>query len=457
MHLVAKNLGPIQTASIDLDAPITVILGPNNSGKTALSTAIYGLARESTEPPEAALRFCQRRGSSPAPIAMTVEECRAILHDHAASTCGMIGYPSASLELHISDADFQKLQWPSLEARLHLDPDLDRVSISILKFSDGGMVLAETIQASGDATLGGLSDLLSDLTKLLSSPGAKVHNTERGDEVLANMLTNCLVGAIFGRDVVYLPAERAAVALFAHELGAFRFGIVDDLRRSPSKLHSSLQSDATNLTLPVADAIRRFLSHHQRDADESTAALGGIAGGSFLTSGRSWSFRTDGGELVAKEMTSSTVKSMAAIHRLLPADKGSDWNMVFIDEPELHLHPSNQRRFVRWMAAEYHRFRRRFVVSTHSDFVVREISNLVALGSLGVEREPLLGAFGYTEHELLDEKAVAVYALRDGLALRVPVSAHGFQSGAIEDEIDQLNRLAFAILEAREAAARNGE
>ncbi len=40
MKISVTNLGPIKQADIDL-APLTVFIGPNNSGKSALAAVVY--------------------------------------------------------------------------------------------------------------------------------------------------------------------------------------------------------------------------------------------------------------------------------------------------------------------------------------------------------------------------------------------------------------------------------
>ena len=44
MYYKVENLGKIKSATIDLSKDLTIFCGPNNTGKTFLSYAIYGLS-----------------------------------------------------------------------------------------------------------------------------------------------------------------------------------------------------------------------------------------------------------------------------------------------------------------------------------------------------------------------------------------------------------------------------
>ena len=45
MKVKFENIGFVKSATLDLDKEITLLCGPNNTGKTYIATALYGLFR----------------------------------------------------------------------------------------------------------------------------------------------------------------------------------------------------------------------------------------------------------------------------------------------------------------------------------------------------------------------------------------------------------------------------
>jgi hypothetical protein len=85
------------------------------------------------------------------------------------------------------------------------------------------------------------------------------------------------------------------------------------------------------------------------------------------------------------------------------------------------------------------------VISTHSDYVVRELSNLVRLGARGEAGASLAQALGYDPKGLLRADEVGVWMLREGTAERVKVDEEGFTITTIDDAIEDQNRVTQAI------------
>lgn len=116
--------------------------------------------------------------------------------------------------------------------------------------------------------------------------------------------------------------------------------------------------------------------------------------------------------------------------------------LFLIDEPEASLHPTAQRQLARLLArmvnAGY-----RLLVNTHSDYLVRELNNLIMLSSALPEAAELRKKFGYAAEELLQPEQVG--------ALHFTVAEHhtevaqhnadatGLEIPAIDKEVHQLN------------------
>jgi predicted ATPase len=81
---------------------------------------------------------------------------------------------------------------------------------------------------------------------------------------------------------------------------------------------------------------------------------------------------------------------------------------VFIEEPEAHLHPRAQRSLARIISRAVN-MGKNVIVTTHSDYLISALNNLIALSQLPKRR---LKRLGYTKEEVLPPESVAAYLVR---------------------------------------------
>jgi predicted ATPase len=141
--------------------------------------------------------------------------------------------------------------------------------------------------------------------------------------------------------------------------------------------------------------------------------------------------------------TSSTVKSLSPlVFYLRHMAERNDF--IIIDKPEWNLHPDNQRKIARFIGRLIQEGFK-VLVSTHSDYIVRELNNLIMLHS-GTQQKPeiaqdLLKTHGYAANELLDKERVGVYLFRLGKSVEnVPIDDAGFSVATIDEEANKLNQ-----------------
>jgi ABC-type transporter Mla maintaining outer membrane lipid asymmetry ATPase subunit MlaF len=79
-----------------------------------------------------------------------------------------------------------------------------------------------------------------------------------------------------------------------------------------------------------------------------------------------------------------------------------------IDEPELNLHPKNQRAFARLVAQLVNAGVKVFI-TTHSDYLVKEINTLIMLNQRSDHTRRVQQQHGYQDSELLDPTRVRLY------------------------------------------------
>jgi predicted ATPase len=92
---------------------------------------------------------------------------------------------------------------------------------------------------------------------------------------------------------------------------------------------------------------------------------------------------------------------------------------LVIDEPELNLHPDNQRLVTRILAKAVNRGLK-IMMSTHSDYVIRELNNLVMLGQGdGDKARTIMQELGYQPEQVLRSDQIV------SVASYSPATGHG--------------------------------
>ena len=111
--------------------------------------------------------------------------------------------------------------------------------------------------------------------------------------------------------------------------------------------------------------------------------------------------------------SSSTVRSLVDLGFYLHhvAQKGS---LLMVDEPELNLHPANQRRIARLFARLVNLGVKVFI-TTHSDYIVKELNTLIMLNHDKPHLKRIAKENGYGQSELICSDQVKVYMAQEAL------------------------------------------
>ena len=118
-------------------------------------------------------------------------------------------------------------------------------------------------------------------------------------------------------------------------------------------------------------------------------------------------------------------------------------DLIIIDEPELNLHPDNQvvlaRIFSRLINVGF-----RIILSTHSDYIIRELNNLIMLSSDKPSVNELRERYGYRDNERISPEDVGAYffdfkSKTTVTALPLPVAENGFSVPSIDRTIEKIN------------------
>jgi predicted ATPase len=138
-------------------------------------------------------------------------------------------------------------------------------------------------------------------------------------------------------------------------------------------------------------------------------------------------------------MTASIIKTLSSLVVYLK-HRAKDNDLIIIDEPEINLHPENQiiltRIFARLANKGF-----RLLISTHSDYIVRELNNLLIL-SRKDNTSVMKNAeeFSYKNDEYINQEDLGVYAFKFDNKVnieQIPVTETGFNIEAMDLAIDK--------------------
>ncbi len=399
-----ENLGAIRSGEFTVK-PLTLFCGPNNTGKTWLMYAMYAFWRHLHVPRLKGMDHVHKKLKETGSYQGDINRW---LHSHAGNYIKESGLFHSGFFSDIFNADETLFE----NSKFNWGIDQETFIQSVIK---------KEFREHDDKVLrvnkpGGSSNLEVTLVSSESPVG------EESEFRLALILSRLFLD--FPRPFL-MPAERNGLHLFFRELSAKRTALLHHAGKEKIDL-SQLFRDVmkSRYALPIADYIdwlNNLTSFRKRGSGSfhSVAELvrKDVSSGRYIVSRdgdilfRPKKLNRDPNEPAPRYMglhtTSSTVKSLFGLWFYLE-NEATLGNALMIDEPELHLHPSHQRALARVLAQLVNEGLW-VIVSTHSDYLVREINSLIMLHTNHAERDVLMKAHKFTQEQLLNNDKVAAY------------------------------------------------
>ena len=214
-----------------------------------------------------------------------------------------------------------------------------------------------------------------------------------------------------------LPAERTGMNLFFKELSSVRNQLLHHAQKdniNPMEvLHDIMKSRYAE---PISDYIEFLNNLHviKKSKGNFSAIAQDIQ--KKILKGKYEVDRHDdiyflpyrsGNKKMQLHFTSSTVNSLFGLVFYLKhvAQKGY---CLMIDEPELNLHPDNQRIVAR-IFVQLVNAGLKVIVSTHSAHFVRELNNLIMLNQSFSQKVDILEKYDYLKTDRLDSNRISAY------------------------------------------------
>lgn len=451
-----RNIGPVKDAELEL-GNLTIIAGRNNTGKTYIVYTLYGflkmwgnfppwLVMEDSRPPlEAGFPNWDRFGKQLAesgratfsldnrtlgrqrqwviPILTRAFSDQALpgvfSSQHSA-------FENAAIEIACNDGI------PRLSRSLKTNAAKGRPSYSF--HYDGNEVAVTVDEMPREFP----SDILSD------------H--------LAYYYTWFLLDGLFP-DPFILSAERFGISLFYRELDFTKNQLVDllqkmrdDKNRDRVSPYDVIDRATSRYALPIKDNIDYTRSITDQRGDKSEFQrdklfdnIKDMMDGYYRASGDDRRFiskaRGKGRSFnIPLHLASSSARGLSDLYFFLRHTAKSG-EILIIDEPESHLDTVNQVCLAR-LLARFVRAGLRVLITTHSDYIVKEVNNLLMLSQPFPDKAAVVRRLGYSTDEWISPQSIRAYVAKDGGLTRCIVDSLGIDIPVFDGTIDEINRVA---------------
>ena len=413
MKIMVENLGVLKKAEFEL-GELTLICGGNNTGKTYATYALFGFLSRwerllKARISDSTIQDLLRDGVTRLDVESYVKEAKHILRQGCLEYMRQLPRIFASKPGRFSETKFRV----SIDAETK-SPITNRAFERTTRSADDDLLSLSKAEGENDVVI---SLLMEKRRRLLPQNTIK--------QVISDGIVRLLFEGFFPRPFI-ASAERTGATIFRRELNFARKRLLEEMSQADvdDAAMGLLSKSYQDYALPVevnVDFIQQLenvarknsylVENHPHILNEFADIIGGdyIAG-----SNDTIYFRPARKPLkLTMDESSSAVRSLLDMgfylrHVARPGD------LLMVDEPELNLHPENQRRisrlFARLVNLGIHVF-----VTTHSDYIVKELNTLIMLNQDKPYLKIIAQREGYKREELLSTYKIRVYIAQKAL------------------------------------------
>ena len=411
MKIQLKHLGILKHAEFSL-GDLTLICGKNNTGKTYATYATYGFLagwRNLVRFPLRRTRTGRMLSDGVLKVGLTpyVDQAERVLAQACKTYARRLDDVFSAAEGQFSKSEFRlELEKPNI-----LDKEI-KGEIGIAQEN----TLAYSKRKGSD-----------ELTVSLVMGKEQERHI---DPSFVNIVVNVIISNVIFADSIPNPfissAERTGVAIFRKELNFARNRLLDQVARADQKtdqrelLFKAYQSypkpieDNVDFIRQLEDITKKKSSIAREDPEVLEDFADIIGGNHEITQNDQLHYIPKGTQLrLTMNQSSSAVRSLLDIGFYLrcTVKKG---DLLMVDEPELNLHPENQRRIARLFARLVNLGVKVFI-TTHSDYIVKELNTLIMLNHDKPHLKRIAEENGYRQSELICSNQVKVYMAQEEL------------------------------------------
>lgn len=407
MKIKVKNLGTLREAEFTL-GDLTIICGGNNTGKTYATYALFGFL------------YTWRQMLS---IQINDDKIEELLAD-GVIRIDIQEYVKKSEQIIIKSCDRYTQELPKIFAA-----PVDRFKNT--EFNISLEIKTEDIKLKNkfDQKMGSANAELFSITKSEESTELVVTILVEKDKVkippgiikilIANAIKDIIFDQFFPRTFI-ASAERTGAAIFRKELNFAKNRLLEEIGQADENIDTMelLLKEYDDYALPIktnVDFTRKLETIIKKNSfitDEYPDLLADftdIIGGEYTVTRNDELYYVPKGKKVKLSMdeSSSAVRSLLDIGFYLKHE-AQHGDLLMVDEPELNLHPENQRRVARLFARLVNVGIKVFI-TTHSDYIVKELNTLIMLNHDKPHLQRIAQQEGYRPEELITAEKIKVY------------------------------------------------
>ena len=446
-----RNVGPVKDAELEL-GDLTVIAGRNNTGKSYIAYTLYGFLSMSRVFPYWLYPQEEKQPEAEFPNWGHVADQLA--------ESGTYTFPLDDEELDAQRKWMTKLLTQALSGQ-----GLSEVFSSQHEVFEGASI--QIIWNSERPRLQH-SYKSKDAKVSIEYDGTKAAVTV--DDSERQLPTDQLAGSVaihyvrFLLDSIFpdpfiLSSERFGISLFYRELDFTKNQLVDLLQKMSDRRNRDMFSPyrfidqaTSRYALPIKDNIdytrsipdlrgRKSKIYNSKLFDDIKDMMGGYYSASadeirFISKarGKGRSFN------IPLHLASSSARGLSDFYFFL-RHVASNNHLLIIDEPESHLDTANQIQLAR-LLARFVKGGLKVLVTTHSDYLIKEINNLVMLSRPFADKDSVTRKLKYRADDFLEPESVRAYVAENNGLSKCNVDGFGLDMPVFDETIDAINNAA---------------
>ncbi|MCT7967456.1 ATP-binding protein [Laspinema sp. D1] len=407
MKITVKNLGVLKQAEFTL-GDLTIVCGCNNTGKTYATYALFGFLltwRQILEIKISRDKIEQllTEGVMRIELQEYVNNSKRII----AQSC--LAYTQQLPKIFASHAD----RFKDTKFQVSLDISTEFCRTQFKRITGSANIELFSLIKNKEST-----ELV--VTLLVEKDQIKIPG-DMLKYVIADSIKDIIFSPFLPRPFI-ASAERTGAAIFRKELNFARNRLLEELGQGANEIDPLrlLLKDYQDYPLPIkrnvefTRQLESLVTKNSFIAEHHPAILADFAdiiGGEYTVTGKDELYYLPKGK--SKQFRLSMVESSSAVRSLLDLGfylrhEAQMGDLLMVDEPELNLHPENQRRVARLLARLVNLGIKIFI-TTHSDYIIKELNTLIMLNHDKPYLRQIAQEEGYRQEELISAQQIKVY------------------------------------------------
>ena len=452
-----RNIGPVESAELEL-GDITIVAGRNNTGKTYLVYTLYGFLKTWEHWPGPAFLTTRTRASIRSQWAARYPTFEQISQQLA---------QTGQAELPLAPATLARERQDALKAltQRYSDRRIAAVfSSSPEEFENASLTVELPTQRPDETELPEApaepQDWLSIrydgtlLSVVADQPGPnRVQPVPLRRSLWQKYLRFLLPDLPL--DPFVLSAERFGISLFYRELDFRKIQLVELLQKygdteskDPDFPFHWIDETVSRYANPVRDNIEYTRSitdlRKQRSEIYDDGFFKGVSkmvGGYYAASNNAIEFRSARRNQrrfsIPLHLASSSARGLSDLYFFLRHVARRN-HLLIIDEPESHLDTANQI-FLARLLARLVRAGLKVILTTHSDYLIKELNNLIMLSASFDKKTKVLKRLDYARDDCIAPERVRAYIAAENGITRCEIDKFGIDMPHFDKTITEIN------------------